>query len=171
MKENNETLDLTFSQILQFEREENTKLTREIKRGMEREGLPIATRTIQSYIQGTAVPKYETAKAILKVLNKKMPEKEILDILQKSREEAKLMKEYGGSFKKFVVPDYIEEEKGSQRIRITFHNKDFDFLDEKGLPNDLSLDMINERVRKLYGNDRQALAKYLCHLVNEDMKR
>lgn len=160
--------NITFSDILTEERA-SSKFTRELKAGLEQNGINIAARTIQAYVQGAAVPKYETAICILKILNKKMPEDDLMKILQNSRNELKSSQE--GEMKKYLVPNYIQEKGEIWRAKVTFHNEDFTFLEGTGLSNEESIDLIKERISNLYGDDRQALTRYLCRLINEDMKK
>lgn len=174
MKEKVNTFtSLTFEQILKEIKEENTKLTRDIKNGLEDKGINLAIRTIQAYTQGVAVPKYETAKAIFEILNiEGISDNQLMSILQESRSQLKAEQSGEGIIKKYIMPDYLEEKNNDfQRYKVTLRNDDFDFLSEQGLPNDASIELINKRVQELYGNDRQSFSRYVKNLINEDMKR
>ena len=158
----------TFSDILQAEKEKNSKLTTEIVEGLEKMEIKITPRTIQLYKKGTLVPEYNLAKKILKILKVSMSENELLTLLNKSKESRDSSK--GQYIRKIIDPDSVKSDSTCLRKRIAIKADSFTFLEGSDLSPDYAIDLIESRVKELYGDDKYAFNRYIKDLIDKDMR-
>ena len=160
----------TFSDILQSEKQSDYNLTQRIVNSFLDKGERISPRTVQKYIKGNLVPSYQKAKDILKIIGTNLSETELLALLEESKRQMNDLEKYGG-FSKTINPGEIENMPNQTlRKRIAINAKEFTFLNDTDVPNEYSIDLIEQRVADEYGDSKYSFSRYIRDLINKDMK-
>lgn len=158
--------EITVKSILLEKKENDKSFVSYLTRKLKEEGFNISERQVYRYSSGKVVPKYQTLIAILNICKINLSNKEIVELIKNS-EEAK------NKFDATVTnPEISLKEKApAVHKRLTLRNKDFDFLNGSNVSNDYSLELIEEKVVEIYGDDKYAFSRYIVDLINEDMKK
>jgi len=164
----NLSLETTISDILLAEKKYNKGITSDITNELNSRGISITVRTVQMYMKGTLVPDYNLAKEILSILEIETNEKELLQILEYSKAQKESMKK--NEIRKMIDPNLIKYGSSILKKRISIKSESFTFLDGSNLPKSDAIDLILQHIKEDYGDDKNAFNRYICKLIDEDMK-
>lgn len=138
-----------FSEILNDSMYQETKANRRLVEGISN-SVRCSMRNIQRYRTGEQVPDYIVAKAILEFLNIDINEDELREILLQSKERSKELRKM--------------QKTPSKLLYINSTNIDLGIdIGTVGIE-----EVINDRVRELYGNDG-SIKKYIEDLIQKDL--
>ena len=159
----------TFSAILLAEKEADYNVNSRIVDSLNSKGFSISKRTMQKYEKGTLVPDYALAKEIFKVLHLNYGESDLLEILTRSKE--KMIMERSLSLSKTINPDEFEYIPSFLKKRISISAEEFSFLEKTNVSSDYVIDLIEQRIKEEYGDNRYSFNRYIRDLIDADMKR
>lgn len=118
-------------------------------------GISISFKSISAYMKGIRVPQYERAKLILEILDVEIKEKDLIELLERTREKIKMQN------------NYIKQDEKEIRKTITIR------LKTKNISPELSagegLRILEERIKGMFG-DESKFSDYVKHLIIKDLR-
>lgn len=153
--ENNSKVDMYFDDILSLAMEDAGIGCMALEDLLKEKGDKIQFQAISAYARGTLVPRYERAKKLLDVLDVPMDEKELMDVLARTRERQKQQKQY------------FKEEETEIRKTITIRIKPKNI--SPGLTVYQGVRILEERIEDLFGSENK-FSDYVKMLIMKDLR-
>lgn len=146
---------MIFRDILQTAMEEYGVTTRKLEEILVSRGVTnINFRRISEYKNGKFTPTYEKAKQILDALDYPITEEELLESLERNREEIKIEEEYTSIKQKELIV--------SARIK---YNRLLPDIEPEQAER-----FLLERVRQVQGSEEKNFSNYIQMLIAKDLK-